>query len=309
MLFTEVSAGEADEDGFEAGLGGGDVAEAVLVGGGDDFGEEAVDDAGEDAETAFDDFDAGDAVDGGEALFEELAIADAAHAEVVDDVAADAGFEGGGGVFDEDLAVVDDGEAIAELVGLFHVMRGEDDGDALAAKALDGFPHGDAALGIEASGGLVEEEDLGMVGDGAGDLETLREASAEGLRIGGSAIAEAELVEELGGAVGGGFLGHAKEAAMEVDVFGDGAGSVEGIVLGNYADDAAGEGGMGNDVYASDAHGAGGGNGAGGGDGDRGGLSGAVWAEQTIDHARGDVEVNTVNRRHRIFAAVDLAQP
>ena len=42
MLFAEVAAGEADEDGFEAGLGGGDVAEAVGVGGGDDVGEEAV---------------------------------------------------------------------------------------------------------------------------------------------------------------------------------------------------------------------------------------------------------------------------
>jgi len=309
MLFTKISAGKADEDSFQAGLGGGDIAEAIFVGGGNDLGKEAVDDAREDAEATLDDFDAGDAVDGDEAFFQKLAIADAAHAEVVDDVAADAGFEGGGGVFDEDFAVVDDGEAVAEFVGLFHVMGGEDHGDALAAKALDGLPHGDAALGIEASGGLVEEEDLGMVGDGAGDLETLREASAEGLRIGGSAIAEAELVEELGGAVGGGFLGHAKEAAMEVDVFGDGAGSVEGIVLGNYADDAAGEGGMGNDVYASDAHGAGGGNGAGGGDGDRGGLSGAVWAEQTIDQSGRDVEVDVINRRHRILAAVDLAQP
>ena len=160
------------------------------------------DDAGEDAEAAFDGFDAGDAVDGGELFFEQAAVADAAHAEVVDVVAADGGFEGGGGVFDEDLAVVDDGEAVAERVGLFHVVGGEDDGDAFAAEGLDGVPHGDAALRIEAGAGLVEEEDLGAMGDGAGDLQALREAAAERLRIGGGAVAEAKLLEQLRGAAG-----------------------------------------------------------------------------------------------------------
>ena len=115
-------------------------------------------------------------------------VADAVHAEVVDVVAADAGFERGGRVFDEDFAVVDDGEAVAEFVGLFHVVRGEDDGDAFGAEAADGFPHGDAALRVEAGAGLVEEEDFGTVGDGAGDLEALREAAAEGLRIGCGAV-------------------------------------------------------------------------------------------------------------------------
>jgi len=219
MLFTEVSAGEADEDGFEAGLGGGDVAEAVGVGGGDYFGEEAVDYAGEDAKAAFDDFDAGYAVDEGEFFFEEAAVADAVHAEVVDDVSAYAGFEGGGGVFDEDFAVVDDGEAVAECVSLFHVVCGEDDGDALCAESLDGVPHGDAALGIEAGAGLVEEEDFGMMGDGARDLKALGEAAAEGLRIRCGAIAEAELIEELSGSLRGDFLGHTEVSAMEVDVF------------------------------------------------------------------------------------------
>ena len=173
------------------------------VGGGDYLGEEAILHAGEDAEAAFDDFDAGDAFDGGELSLEIAAIADAAHAEVVDDVSADAGFESGGGVFDEDFSVVDDGETVAERVGLFHVVRGEDDGDAFFAQSLDGVPHGDAALGVEAGAGLVEEEDLGMMGDGARDLEALGEAAAECLRIGCGAIAEAKLIEELGGALRG----------------------------------------------------------------------------------------------------------
>ncbi len=114
MLFAKVPSGEADEDSFKAGLGGGDVSQTVLVGGGDYPGEEAVLHAGEDAEAAFDDFDSSDTVDGGEVFFEQAAVADAVHAEVVEDVSANAGLEGGGGVFDEDLSVVDDGEAVAE---------------------------------------------------------------------------------------------------------------------------------------------------------------------------------------------------
>ncbi len=55
--------------------------------------------------------------------------------------------------------------------------------------------------------------------------------------------------------------------------------------------------------------GASGGNGAGGGNGDGGGLAGAVGAEQAVDQSSGDVEVDAIDRRHRILAAVDLAQP
>ncbi len=64
MLFAKISAGKTDEDGFKAGLGGGDVAQAVPICGGDDFGEEAVLHAGEDTEAALDDFNAGNTFDG-----------------------------------------------------------------------------------------------------------------------------------------------------------------------------------------------------------------------------------------------------
>ena len=73
--------------------------------------------------------------------------------------------------------MVDDGDALAEFVGLFHVVGGEDDGDAFLAEGFDGFPHGDAALRVKAGAGLVEEEDGGPVSDGAGDLDALLESA------------------------------------------------------------------------------------------------------------------------------------
>jgi len=309
MLFAKISSGKTDEDGFEAGLGGGDVAQAVRIGGGDYLGEEAVLDAGEDTKAALDDFHAGDAVDGGELSLEHAAIADAAHTEVVDDVSANAGFEGGGRVFDENFSVVDDGDAVTDCVRLFHVMGGEDYGNAFSAQSLDGVPHGDAALGIEAGTGLIEEEDLGMVGDGARDLKALSEAAAEGLGIGCGAVAEAKLVEQLSGSLSGNLFGHPEVSAMEVDIFEDGAGTIEGVVLRDDADDAAREGGMRDDVDARDLHGTGRGNCASGGNGDGGGFAGAVGAEQTVDQSSGHVKVDAVDGRHGILAAEDLAQP
>ena len=55
--------------------------------------------------------------------------------------------------------------------------------------------------GIEAGAGLVEEEDLGAVGDGAGDLDALGEAAGELCGVGAGALGEVELLEELVGAL------------------------------------------------------------------------------------------------------------
>ena len=55
--------------------------------------------------------------------------------------------------------MVDDREPVAELVGLLHVVRGEEDGLAVGVQLAEDLPQRDAALRVEAGGGLVEEED------------------------------------------------------------------------------------------------------------------------------------------------------
>ncbi len=107
-------------------------------------------------------------------------------------------------------------------------------------RCADGLPHGDAALRVEAGAGLVEEEDLGAVGDGAGDLDALGEASGELGWVGAGALGEVELVEQLLGALAGFCAGEAEVEAVEVDVFEDGAGAVERVVLGHDADASGG---------------------------------------------------------------------
>jgi hypothetical protein len=69
-----------------------------------------------------------------------------------------------------DHAVIDDRDAVAERVGLLHVVRGEEDRGALAAQSADLVPHAGPALRVEPGGGLVEEEHLRFVDDAHRDV-------------------------------------------------------------------------------------------------------------------------------------------
>ena len=69
-----------------------------------------------------------------------------------------------------DVPVVKDDEAIGDARGIVHAVRDEQDGRAgLAPVGRDVFKHAAAACGIEACGGLVENEHLGTHGDYARD--------------------------------------------------------------------------------------------------------------------------------------------
>ena len=75
-------------------------------------------------------------------------------------VDADRRLELGSGVSRaSDAAVVDDGDPVAELVGLLHVVGGEQDRLAVGVELAEDLPQGDAALRVEPGGRLVEEQD------------------------------------------------------------------------------------------------------------------------------------------------------
>ena len=84
------------------------------------------------------------------------------------------------------IAVIDDGDAVAELVGFFHVVRGEQHGEvARGFELVQHLPHGDARDGIEAGGGLVEKKDVRIVHQAARDLKPPPHAAGKrfGLRV------------------------------------------------------------------------------------------------------------------------------
>ena len=63
------------------------------------------------------------------------------------------------------------GDAVAQVEDEAHVVLDDEDGDALVADGEDEFFGGAGFLGVHAGGGLVEEEQAGVAGEGAGDFE------------------------------------------------------------------------------------------------------------------------------------------
>ena len=84
----------------------------------------------------------------------------------------------------DDAAFVDDGHAVAELLGLFDVVGGEQDGALLAAQVQHELVDFEARLRVEPGGGLVEEEHLGIVEQGQRQGEALFLSAGELARIG-----------------------------------------------------------------------------------------------------------------------------
>ena len=86
-----------------------------------------------------------------------------------------AGHELGRGVAGEDSAGVHQGDAVAAQ-GLVHEMGGDEDRDALAAGEVDEeLPELVAGDGVDARGGLIEQEHVGLVQDGDGQGQPLLE--------------------------------------------------------------------------------------------------------------------------------------
>ena len=83
-------------------------------------------------------------------------------------------------LLDQDqLALVDDADAVGHLLGLLDVVGGEDDGDAALAQPAHQLPHVAAQLDVDAGGRLVEEQDLGLVRQRLGDHHAPLHAARE----------------------------------------------------------------------------------------------------------------------------------
>jgi hypothetical protein len=75
--------------------------------------------------------------------------------------------------------VVDDGDAVGELVGLLEVLRAEQHRGALGDERPDDLPHLVARARVEPGGRLVEEEQLGRDDEAGRDVEAAAHAARE----------------------------------------------------------------------------------------------------------------------------------
>jgi hypothetical protein len=110
--------------------------------------------------------------------------------------------------FDHDLAVVDDHQAVTECIGLFEVVRRQEDRRAMVAKHPDVVPQVGSILWIESRARLVQEQDFGLVDDAEGDVEPPALSARIGLH---PPVSELRDVEDLHQRLGAG--GHRGEVA------------------------------------------------------------------------------------------------
>lgn len=92
--------------------------------------------------------------------------------------------------------MVDNGNALAESVSFFHIVRRQEDRLAELVIFANDLPQQNAGLGIESGAGLVQEQDLRIMHHGAGDGEALHHASGKAAHHLLGAIGELEFLEQ-----------------------------------------------------------------------------------------------------------------
>ncbi len=157
-------------------------------------------------------------------------------------------------------------------------------------QVLDDAPEVLAALGVEAGGGLVEEEDRRAGHQRSGQVEATAHAARVGLEDAVRRVGQAELLEQLVGPGPGDLAAQVAQAADHADVLAAGQVLVDGGVLAGQPDDAAHDVGLARHVVAEDGGRALVGFEDRGQDAHRRGLAGAVGTEQAEHGARLDLE-------------------
>ena len=156
-----------------------------------------------------------------------------------DDVAGDLAFELGRRARGDDLAVVHDGDAVAERVRLVQVVRGDEDGHALGAQPAHLVPHVRAALRVEAGGRLVEEDHLGLVDDAERDVDPAPLAARVGLALAVGVLGELEASSDRAARRSGVGLADAVEPGLQHQLLARGRVVPGAAALGHVPDPAA----------------------------------------------------------------------
>src|SRR5262249_52711050 len=156
-------------------------------------------------------------------------------------------------------------------------------------------PNGLASDGVEADGGLVEDEDFGPMEHGLGDFEAANHSAGIVLDQLIGSVEEAHEAQGFVDALLAQGAGKAVELGGELEVLVAGEAAVGGENLGHVTDVPAHVLGSFDDVEASDHGGAGGRRKQRGEHLYGGALAGAVGAQQTEDSAVGNAEIDVID--------------
>jgi len=187
-------------------------------------------------------------------------------------------------------------------------VGGAEDRAAAVCEVAEEFHELEFRGGIEAGGGLVEEEDRWACEELDGDADALALAAGEIGDASGGVVAQAKLGhgldDELAKLEGRGAGGKA-EAGGEVEGLGDGKLGMDDLRLGDKAPVIGAAAGR--DGNAIDRDEAGGGRGEAGKDGKEGGFAGAAGADDADETGGGDIEGDNVEEGAGADDATDVA--
>jgi len=187
--------------------------------------------------------------------------------------------------FGKELAGLDDADHIAEFFDFGHDVGGENDGFAALATLANKFDDGSSGHHVEAAGGLVENHDLWIVNERAGDGSLLLHAGGEFVAAAVAKRIHVQAGEDIIDTFFQSGLVDAIEAAKVFDHF---LGREAGIKRGGRGEEAnigADLFRVVDDVVAANRGGAAGGFEDGGEHAKSGGFTSAVGPKQAVDLA------------------------
>ena len=204
----------------------------------------------------------------------------------------------------DDPAAVDDADVVGELVGLLQVLGGEEDRGAVVVQRPHLLPDRLAADRVEAGGRLVEEEHARFVDERGGEVEAALHAAGVGADAavgGGGQVDPFEQGVGAPAALGG---GDALQGRLQPDQLAAGHQRVERRFLQGDADRGAHRPRLGDHVVAGDGGAAAGRQQQRRQHPHRGRLAGAVGAEEAVDLALLDRDVDALHGKHLVEGAL-----
>ncbi len=205
-----------------------------------------------------------------------------------------------------DVAAVHDDQAVAQLLGLVHVVGGEHQGDALLLEPEELLPHHVPRLRVETRRRLVEQQHVGAVDQRPRDRQAALHAARQLVDLDGRLLGELDEGEQLVGPTAALRPGQPEVAAVDDEVLAHRQLEVEAVLLRADAQASADRGPVGDRVEAEDAQGAPARRRHRGDHAHRRGLAGAVGAEEAERLTGRDPDVDALDG---LEAPEGLAQP
>lgn len=198
------------------------------------------------------------------------------------DLALQLGAEGGGGVVFQKMTLVEQDDLVGDEFNIRHDMGSQND-DAVPGEFGDQITEADALSGIKASRGLVQNEDAGITEHGLGNAQPLAHTAGEGPDFLDCGIRQIHRLQQLPDALFALPFGDAFQHAHIPHEFQHGEVPVKLGILGQISDVAQKIRTHAPNVLSVDVNVAP----IAGNDAhkeiDKGGLTGAVGAQQTVD--------------------------